>query len=118
MADSHDVEHHGPPVSLYLVVFLCLCVFTAVSFAVNAAFGIGSMTGLLIILAVAICKAMLVGAFFMHLRWEWGKLYFVIIPVMILGVMMMLVLMPDIVVSWHHEPDRDGPPAAATKDHH
>jgi cytochrome c oxidase subunit 4 len=121
MDESHGAghEHHGPPVTLYLLVFLGLCVFTGLSFVVNAHYGIGSMTGLLIILGVAICKAVLVGAFFMHLKWEWGKLYFVIIPVMILGVMMMIVLMPDIVVDWHHDHhDHDEPAASQPKDHH
>jgi hypothetical protein len=37
----------------------------------------------------------------MHLKFEWSKLYFLIIPVMILGVMMMVVLLPDIVIDWH-----------------
>ena len=70
MAENHGGEYHGPPVVLYLLVFLGLCVFTAVSFLVNWHYGIGSMTGLLIILGVAICKAGLVGAFFMHLKFD------------------------------------------------
>ena len=32
------------------------------------------------------------------------KLYFLIIPVAILGVMMMIVLLPDIVYGWTNEP--------------
>ena len=49
---------------------------------------------------------------------EWGKIYFIMIPVMILGVMMMLVLLPDNVLVWHHEHERDEPPAVETKGHH
>ena len=122
MADTHDSiagetghGHHGPTLPLYLAVAAVLSVFTAVSFIVNAMVldphtpkseqpwyrMISHMTSLWIILGVAICKASLVGAFFMHLKYDWFKLYFMIVPVFILAVMMMLVLMPDIVVAWH-----------------
>jgi caa(3)-type oxidase subunit IV len=74
-----------------------------VSFLVNAIMGIGSHTGMGIIMVVAVCKATLVAMFFMHLKYEWFKLYFLIVPVAILGVMMMIVLMPDIVVDAHEE---------------
>ena len=36
----------------------------------------------------------------MHLKFDWAKVYFIIVPVSILGVMMMIVLMPDIVMAW------------------
>jgi hypothetical protein len=36
----------------------------------------------------------------MHLKWDWGRLYFLIIPVFILGAMMMMVLLPDLVFAW------------------
>ena len=39
---------------------------------------------------------------FMHLQADWGKVYFIIIPVIVMGIMMMIVLMPDIVLTWHH----------------
>src|ERR1041385_2355118 len=121
MADSHGHEagqHHGPNIMAYFMVFGALCVFTAVSFFVNDWVHhkhISAMTGLFIILGVAICKAFLVGAVFMHLKWEFYKLYFIIIPVSILGVMMMLVLLPDAVLVWHHEPPHDDEPAAHAK---
>jgi hypothetical protein len=38
----------------------------------------------------------------MHLLLDWKRLYFVIIPVMIMGAMMIVVLLPDIVLAWHH----------------
>jgi caa(3)-type oxidase subunit IV len=56
----------------------------------------------MLILGVAICKAVLVAMFFMHLKFDWARLYFMIIPVMILGTMMVVVLLPDIVLAWHH----------------
>jgi len=105
MSENHGAaEHHGPTLRIYLVIFGALCVFTLVSFLVNAILGIGSHAGMAIIMAVAVCKATLVGMFFMHLKYEWMKLYFLIVPVAILGVMMMIVLMPDGVAGWPNEP--------------
>ena len=109
MADTHDSiagegghVHHGPTLPVYLAIAAALSVFTAVSFIVSAAGYAHTMGGLTIILGVAVCKATLVGMFFMHLKYDWFKLYFMIIPVFILAVMMMLVLMPDTVVAWSH----------------
>jgi caa(3)-type oxidase subunit IV len=102
----HDAHAHaGPPVLAYVIVFAALSVFTAVSFIVNGIFHEPEhkLTGAVIILIVAIIKAVLVGLIFMHLKYDWARLYFLIIPVFILGVMMMMVLMPDIVFAWHHE---------------
>ncbi len=102
MADPHHAEaHHGPDVKAYMVVFAALSVFTAISFLVNATVG-RNLTGMLIILAVAVCKATLVGMYFMHLVVDWGKLYYLIIPALILGTLLIVVLMPDIVLAWHH----------------
>ena len=45
MTPSHDSEHHGPGYQAYMVVFLALSVFTAISFLVNATVG-RNLTGL------------------------------------------------------------------------
>jgi caa(3)-type oxidase subunit IV len=105
--DSHGAtEVHGPPTSTYLVIFGALLIFTTVSFVANyfahpEIAVISKATSFVIILGVAVCKAVLVAMYFMHLKFEWGKLYFLVIPVMILTVMMMIVLLPDIVLTWH-----------------
>jgi caa(3)-type oxidase subunit IV len=108
-AHSHshpDHAHHGPDIKLYLLIGVALAVFTAVSFIVNyqvrhGVFSAG--TGFVIILGVAICKAVLVAMFFMHLKYDWGNLYFMLVPIMILATMMMIVLLPDIVFGWHND---------------
>lgn len=106
MADSHHSEHHaGPGVQAYLVVFVALSVFTAISFAVNYAVRdhwLAPYAGFALILGVAVVKAVLVGLYFMHLVVDWGKLYFLIFPTFILAAMFITVLMPDIVLAWHH----------------
>jgi len=97
--DPHGHEIH----KAYMVVAVALCIFTAASFLVNFQVRAGHFsaeTGFSLILGVAVCKAVLVGMYFMHLKFEWAKLYFMIVPAFILGVMMMLVLMPDIVFVW------------------
>jgi hypothetical protein len=38
----------------------------------------------------------------MHLKFDWGKLYFMIVPAFILGAMLAFVLLPDIVLAWVH----------------
>ena len=106
MSDSHtSAGHGGSGIRPYLVVFGALVIFTAISFVVNSAVRSGTIqpaTGFTIILAVAVCKAVLVATFFMHLLFDWAKLYFMIFPVLILGTMMVVVLLPDIVLAWHH----------------
>jgi caa(3)-type oxidase subunit IV len=99
--DEHDdPDQHGDVFKAYLAVFCALSVFTAMSFVVNLIFGIGSVTGASIIMGVAVVKAVLVGFIFMHLKWDWYKLYFMIVPAFIVGTMMIIVLLPDIVLAW------------------
>ena len=104
MADNHGAEaHHGPNLVTYLVIFCALSIFTALSFIINAAFGPGNVRGAMLILLVAVIKACLVGAIFMHLKYDWSRLYFLICPVFIMAMMMMVVLLPDTVLVWHRE---------------
>ena len=90
MNDAH--AQHGPDtIKPYLVVFGALSVFTVVSFVVNyfvRDHHIAAMTGFVIILSVAVVKALLVCAYFMHLKWDWSRLYFLIIPAMVLAPML------------------------------
>lgn len=109
--------HHGPTFQTYMVIFVVLCVCTLLSFVANAIFGIGDWRGVTIIMMVSICKATLVAMFFMHLKYDWMKLYFLVFPVVILTAMMVIVLLPDTVLGWHS--DNEAPPAASQdKDHH
>jgi cytochrome c oxidase subunit 4 len=104
MNDAHAAEaHHGPNVRLYLVIGGALAVFTVVSFVVNYLVRQDTLTpqtGFVIILGVAVVKAILVALYFMHLKYDWGRVYFMVVPVLILGTMFMIVLLPDIVFAW------------------
>ena len=117
-ATTHDASH-DMRVKAYFTVFIALSVFTAVSFVANWAAHpeqkwISPQTSFAIILGVAIVKAILVGLIFMHLNFDWGKVYFIIVPIGILGVMMMLVLMPDIVIAWQPSQEPLEPPVSST----
>ena len=107
MADTHAGDHHGPALfKLYLIIAVVLSICTASSFAFNYlghedVQAISKIASFLLILGVAILKATLVAMYFMHLKWDWKLLYFLIIPAFILGVMMMVVFMPDIHRSGH-----------------
>lgn len=114
MADSHTHAHahehaehaHGPSSTQpFLVVFIALSIFTIVSFVVNIFVRNHSLTpdtGFVLILGVAVIKALLVAVIFMHLKWDWGRLYFVIIPALVLAPMLVFALLPDLVIYWKH----------------
>ena len=104
ISGSYGETHAGPTIQTYLVIFGALSVFTAISFVVNAFTREAPHVGAAIILAVAVCKAVLVAMYFMHLKFDWPRLYFLVVPVVILTVMMMVILLPDIVVGWHKDP--------------
>jgi caa(3)-type oxidase subunit IV len=112
-----DDAAHDMRVKAYFTVFIALSVFTAVSFLANEAVRqnwIGVQTSFTIIIAVAIIKAVLVGLIFMHLKYDWGKVYFIIVPIFILGVMMAMVFLPDIVIAWQPSQHPLEPPVSTT----
>src|SRR5919201_5155740 len=103
---SGHVEDHGQLFRAYMVVAAALGGFTLSSFVVNRLVTSGHLSALMgfaLILGVAVVKATLVGLYFMHLKWDWGRVFFMIVPAFILGAMMILVLLPEIVFGWKHE---------------
>jgi caa(3)-type oxidase subunit IV len=92
-------------VRAYLIVFGCLAFFTFCSFAANWLTQpehqiLSKHASFVVIMIVSIAKASLVGWIFMHLKFDWRKLYFMIVPAFILGAMMMMVFLPDMVLAW------------------
>src|SRR5262245_28955153 len=105
MADPHhtgDHADHGDVFRAYMIVAVVLSICTAASFLVNQTVHIKFMAFVLI-LSVAILKAVLVAMYFMHLKWDWKLLYFLIVPVFIMGTMMIVVLLPDGVLNPHRD---------------
>src|SRR5262245_43255591 len=107
MADTHSPdEHHGNLFRVYMIVAVALAVCTGSSFFFNRLAEREAIThfiSFVLILGVAILKAVLVGLIFMHLKWDWGLVYFIIVPIFILGAMMAMVFMPDGVLGPLHD---------------
>ena len=105
MSDQH--EHAGPTFQTYMYVFYALCVFTGLSFVFNELARQGIIThmqSVVAIVIVAILKATLVAGIFMHLKFDWGKLYCIILPVCVVTVMMVIILSIDAALAWHAYP--------------
>ena len=113
MADEHPTHAHpfqehaptGPNFRTYITIFVILCVCTALSFVFNDLARLEFISydaSVALIVLVAVIKALCVAGIFMHLRFDWNRLYCIIIPVSIMAVMMIIVLLPDIVIGWHH----------------
>ena|SRR5687767_9519756 len=70
--DAHALSsspgHHVAPISMYLAVFGALIVGTILTVVV-AKYDLGPLNNI-VMLAVAIAKALLVVLFFMHVRWS------------------------------------------------
>jgi cytochrome c oxidase subunit 4 len=106
--ESDDAHGHGDPhgdghghggVGKYVLVFIALCVLTAISFAVGNSQTLresspGAMWGLM--MAVSCVKAMLVILFFMHMLWEANWKYVLTIPASMMSIFLLLMLIPDI----------------------
>jgi caa(3)-type oxidase subunit IV len=98
---SHGGDHHNDAFKAYMTVAVALSVFTASSFLFNFLARSGTIShfmSFVLILAVAIVKAGLVGWIFMHLKWDWRLLYFLLIPAFIMATMMIIVLLPDVLL--------------------
>lgn len=98
-SDSHD-EHdahagHGSG-TLYLMVFVALCILTAISFGSYYAFHSMPKVGWAVMMAVSCMKAGLVILFFMHLIWEANWKYVLTFPAMFMSLFLVFMLVPDV----------------------
>lgn len=100
-AHGHDA-HAGPRFQDYMRTFYLLMVLTVASYVVYLTFGHGPGSAG-IILVLAIFKAGLVATIFMHLYFDFWKVYGIMIPVLILMVMATFIFLPDHVIVWRHQ---------------
>jgi cytochrome c oxidase subunit 4 len=102
--DQAETEHGG--LSLYLTVFVALCVLTACSFWTYSDLWPSALDSPHIkrafMMAVSCTKAMLVILFFMHLKWEANWKWVLTIPALMMSIFLMLVLVPDIGLRMDH----------------
>lgn len=107
---SHDHGHEGHiSDQTFIKVFVGLLIFTVVSFGANYFFARKNPAINFMIIGVVACvKATLVMYYFMHLKLDYRKVFVFLIPICILAPMIIMVLWPDMVLSW-----RLAPPDAA-----
>ena len=104
MSAEQQHEHESPVKSytgIFIVVFAMLCALTGLSFWIansylmeNRIVGWGAM------MAVSVSKALLVVLFFMHLWWERMWKYALTVPALIMGVLLVMLLVPDVGFRW------------------
>jgi len=93
MAETQHAHAHPN----YMVVFWLLVILTGASFVTFfLPEAMSGMAILLFVMLVAVCKASLVGMFFMHLKFEGPWKYVVLIPAGLLLVMLVIALVPDV----------------------
>jgi cytochrome c oxidase subunit IV len=96
MSDQHDSHHVN-----YLLVFVALCVFTALSVVFDMFQPASKAVLAVLVLGVALAKALCVMAFFMHLKFERSWKYVLLAPTIILACGIPLALLPDIGVHYY-----------------
>ena len=95
--DDHSAHHVN-----YLYVFAALCGFTLLSVLFDGLTGmVSSNVIIVLVLAVAVAKALCVMMFFMHLKFEGNWKYVLLAPTTILAIGLPLALMPDIGVAYY-----------------
>ncbi|MBI1345414.1 oxidase [bacterium] len=97
MSHDHAESHAGT----YFAVFLALCVFTGLSVLADT-MHLGNKNVLrVIVMAIAVAKAMCVLLFFMHLKFERAWKYLLLAPTLILASAIPFALMPDVGMSYY-----------------
>lgn len=94
--DDHSAHHVN-----YLAVFGALCIFTALSVVFDVLSFDNHMITIVLVLAVAVAKALCVMMFFMHLKFEGNWKYVLLAPTTILAIGLPLALLPDIGVAYY-----------------
>lgn len=97
---AHD-EHNNHHIN-YLYVFFALCGFTAMSVAFDGLPDtVPHSVTIVLVLAVAVAKALCVMMFFMHLKFEGNWKYVLLAPTTILAIGLPLALYPDVGVAYY-----------------
>lgn len=94
--DDHSAHHVN-----YIAVFGALCIFTALSVAFDLMSFSNHAITIVLVLAVAVAKALCVMMFFMHLKFEGNWKYVLLAPTTILAIGLPLALVPDIGVAYY-----------------
>ncbi len=85
----------------YWLIFLALCVCTALSVVADLVELDNKFVVAFIVLSIASAKALFVMTYFMHLKFEGAWKFVILAPTAILAVGLMLALLPDIGVHYY-----------------
>lgn len=94
---GHDQHSH---VSQYLNVFYSLIVLTVLELGCTW-LPIGKLAVVLMLMVLAVTKAALVGAYFMHLKFEGRWKHVILVPPSLLAIILVFALMPDVSFAEH-----------------
>ena len=92
---AHDTHHVN-----YLLIFAILCVCTALSVIFDVIHLSKPLT-IVLVMSVAITKALCVMMFFMHLKFEGNWKFVLLAPTTILAIGLPLALFPDVGASYY-----------------
>ncbi len=92
-AHGHDQSGH---IRTYWKVFTSLAIFTAIEYFYAQIFASSFAVLVLGLMTWAIIKAVLVGLYFMHLKYEGKWVYAMLVPAGVLACVLVLALTPDI----------------------
>lgn len=98
MAEDHGGHHVN-----YFIIFIALCVLTALSVLFDVLSIDNRIVLIVLVLAVAVAKASCVMMFFMHLKFEGNWKYVLLGPTAILAIGLPLALLPDIGVPYYYD---------------
>jgi caa(3)-type oxidase subunit IV len=107
-ASAHDAAH-GPSTGIYYTIFGCLAFMTFITVFVSRV-NLPAVPAVIIAFLIAISKATLVIAFFMHLKYDPKVMRMMCVVPVVLTMIAMMALMPDIAL---HGPQAAGPPEVA-----
>ncbi len=85
----------------YLLIFVALCICTALSVVADIVHLDNRILLATIVLAIATAKALFVMTYFMHLKFEGAWKFVLLAPTMILATGLPLALLPDIGVHYY-----------------
>lgn len=94
--DDHETHHVN-----YLAVFAVLCGFTALSVVFDLLKFDNHAVTIVLVMAVAVAKALCVMMFFMHLKFEGNWKFVLLAPTTILAIGLPLALMPDVALAYY-----------------
>lgn len=98
MAGDDHLDAH-PRVN-YFAIFMALCICTAISVFLDI-IHITPLVLVILVLSVAIAKALFVMTYFMHLKFEGKWKFLILAPTAILAVGLMIALAPDMAMHYY-----------------